>query len=329
MISKIMPKTGEKNSIHEFSYQEALVRVKKKVNEVLSASPAIIREYTVYLSRTTGKFIRAKSLLACAQNDTNRVPQDAVILATAIEILHLATLIHDDVIDDADLRRGAVTLQKRYGSRTAVICGDYLLSVAFSMVALVSEKEKYLERKIPNFVSRLCLGELNQHINNGNYDLSVFKYLKIIAGKTACLFETAFYAGASLVEENESNVKQYAKIGRYIGMVFQLTDDCMDFETTKHIAQKTVQSDYEQNVITLPLIHALKKVEGFKDKAKKQRLPRSEINAMVQRAGGLYYARKLARRYQQKAMEALHQLEIPVDKKEKIMVIAHKAYRVF
>jgi len=197
------------------------------------------------------------------------------------------------------------------------------------MIASVSEKKDYLERKIPNFVSRVCLGELNQHINNGNYDLSVFQYLKIIAGKTACMFQAAFYAGASLVEKDERIIKKYAKIGRYIGMVFQLTDDCMDFETTERIAKKPVQSDYEQNVITLPLIHTFKNLENLKDRAKSHSLTRSEINAMVKMAGGLFYTRRLAKKYHRKAMQTLQFLEISEDKREKIVSIADKAYREF
>ncbi len=313
----------------EFNYNKAFKKMKKEVDRILSTSPAIIREYTKYLRRTTGKFIRAKSLLVCAQNERNMIPQSAIMLATAIEILHLATLVHDDVIDNANLRRGAVTLQKKYGNRTAVICGDYLLSVSLNIVASVSEKKDYIERKMPNFVSRVCLGELNQHINNGNYDLSVFQYLKIIAGKTACMFEGVFYVGASLVEEKESIIKRYAKIGRYIGMIFQLTDDCMDFETSESIAKKPVQSDYEQNVITLPLIHTFKILKNLKDRAKAHSLTRSEINTMVKRAGGLLYTRRLAKKYHRKAMETLQLLEISEDKREKIASIADKANRIF
>ncbi len=313
----------------EFNYNKAFKKMKKEVDRILSTSPLIIREYTKYLGRTTGKFIRAKSLLVCAQNERNMIPQSAIMLATAIEILHLATLVHDDVIDNANLRRGAVTLQKKYGNRTAVICGDYLLSVSLNIVASVSEKKDYIERKMPNFVSRVCLGELNQHINNGNYDLSVFQYLKIIAGKTACMFEGVFYVGASLVEEKESIIKRYAKIGRYIGMIFQLTDDCMDFETSESIAKKPVQSDYEQNVITLPLIHTFKILKNLKDRAKAHSLTRSEINTMVKRAGGLLYTRRLAKKYHRKAIETLQLLEISEDKREKIASIADKANRIF
>jgi len=313
----------------EFKYEEAFKNIKNEVNRVLTSAPNVIREYTRHLSNTTGKFMRASSLLVCAQDDKGFIPQNAIILASAIEILHLATLVHDDVIDHADIRRGVVTLQKKYGNRTAVICGDYLLSVSLKMVASASEKEEYLDRKIPDFVGRVCLGELNQQINNGNYDLSVFQYLKIIAGKTAGMFEATFYAGSSLVEKNELVIRKYAKIGRYVGMIFQLTDDCMDFETTTSIAKKPVQSDYEKNVITLPLIHAFKELKDFKNKAKEQRLTRAEINIMVKKAGGILYTRTLARKYYKKALDSLQALEITEDKKEKILSIIDKAYRVF
>ena len=125
-------------------------------------------------------------------------------------------------------------------------------------------------------MSRICLGELNQHINNGNIDLSVHQYLRIISGKTAALFEASFFAGAVLAEKDQKEIKQYRKIGRYIGMIFQLTDDCMDFEETEQKAQKPVQSDYEQDVITLPLIYAFKHLAGLKDRARENALTRSE-----------------------------------------------------
>ena len=98
--------------------------------------------------------------------------------------------MHDDVIDDSPMRRGIETLQKKFGTRTAVICGDYLLSMAMRMISSAYDSRENPEYKIVDLLGRLCLGELNQHINNGNYSLSVLQYLKIIAGKTASLFET-------------------------------------------------------------------------------------------------------------------------------------------
>lgn len=320
------------HSRFDFSYEKALSLAQHKVKEALSASPGLIREYTRHLANTTGKFIRARSLLTCAQDDEGFISKNAVTLATAIEILHLATLVHDDVIDDADMRRGMVTLHKKYGSRTAVICGDYLLSIVYKLAASVSRKDEYQKhqhKKVPDFIGRICLGELNQHINSGNYNLSTYQYLKIIAGKTACMFEAAFYIGASLVEEDESMIKAYAKIGHYAGMVFQLTDDCMDFETTEHIAKKPVQSDYEQNVITLPLIHTFNQIKGLRSKAKQEWIPKVKINKLVKNAGGLVYTRNVAKKYYHKAMNIVQGLEISNDKREKVIAILKKTYRIF
>jgi len=151
-------KQADNHTLIEYSYEEALDILEDEIEKILSTSPKIIREYTMHLGKSFGKLMRAKSILICAENEQGFVLRNAIILATAIELLHLATLVHDDVIDRSDMRRGKVTLQKKYGNRTAVICGDYLLSVALKMVAAVSDKEKYLDKKIPDFVGNICLG---------------------------------------------------------------------------------------------------------------------------------------------------------------------------
>jgi len=317
--------------IEDNNYESALKQVRFEVDRMLSSSPLIIRSYTKHLALSMGKFIRAASVIACAQERDGKINEKAVKLAAAIEILHLATLVHDDIIDNSDLRRGEVTLQKKYGRRTAVICGDYLLCMALRMAASASEKtdvEEYMNREIPDYMSRVCLGELNQHINNGNIDLSVHQYFKIISGKTAALFEASFLVGASLAEKDQKVVSRYARIGRYVGMIFQLTDDCMDFEETEETAQKPVQSDYEQNVITLPLIYAFRNMAELKQKAKIQRLTRSEINEAVLKIGGLDYTRMVAGKYYHKALKLIRELEAEEEKKARLKQILDKSYRL-
>ena len=240
------------------SFDEALARVKSKLDILLTTSPKIIREYTRHLALSQGKYIRAFSILTCAQNNSGLIHSDAVSFAVSIELLHLATLVHDDVIDDAKTRRGVLTLQKIYGKRTAVICGDYILCLALKAASGINRREDYINLSIPDYMSRICLGELNQNNNNGNLNLSVYDYLKIISGKTAALFELSFYAGSVLCEKDESILQQYSRLGHYIGMIFQLTDDCIDFEATESDAQKPVGKDYEDGVITLPLIFAIR-----------------------------------------------------------------------
>ncbi|MDD3168443.1 MAG: polyprenyl synthetase family protein [Eubacteriales bacterium] len=315
----------------KLNYESAFQQVKVEVDRMLSASPLVIRSYTKHLGASMGKFIRAASVITCAMDREGQIGEKAVKLAASIEIMHLATLVHDDVIDNADVRRGELTLQKKYGKRTAVICVDYLVCMAMKLAASASEKtdaEELMKLEIPDYMGRVCLGELNQHINNGNIDLSVHQYLKIISGKTAALFEASFFTGAALVEKDRQIVKKYAKLGHNIGMIFQLTDDCMDFEETEETAQKPVQSDYEQNVITLPLIYAFKNLAEFKKKAGNHDLTRSEINQAVQMTGGLNYTRLVAQKYYVKSLQLIEELSAAEAKERELRLILDKAYRL-
>ncbi len=315
----------------KYHYDSAFEQVKYEVDSLLSTSPLVIRSYTKHLAASMGKFIRAASVITCAMDREGLISEKAVKIAAAIEIMHLATLVHDDVIDNADLRRGELTLQKKYGKRTAVICGDYLVCMAMKLAGSASEKtdlEEYMKLEIPDYMGRVCLGELNQHINNGNIDLTAAQYLRIISGKTAALFEASFFTGAALAEKDPHRIRKYAKLGHNIGMIFQLTDDCMDFEETVATAKKPVQSDYEHNVITLPLIYALKNLADFRKKAKRSKLTRSEINEAVKQTGGLNYTRLTAQKYYLKSQTLIEELAVSEEKEKELRFILDKAFRI-
>lgn len=319
-------KTGE--STKEIIYEEAIELVHAKVNHILMKAPILIRKYTNHLVSDKGKFIRARSLIICAEDKSGKIHSNAIILAAALELLHLATLVHDDVIDNAELRRGNITLQKKYGKKTAVICGDYLLCEALKLTASIKDKQDYLTVSFPDYMSKVCLGELAQHTNNGNLDLSMYQYFKIISGKTAALFDAAFFAGAYFSGSDEKELNRYRKLGFILGIIFQLTDDCIDFEITEEAAMKPVQSDYEQGVITLPLIHAFREISDLKNKAIHSELSRSEINDAVTKSGGLIFTRRLVQRYDTKARHLIHSLDITDSKKEKLILILNQAARV-
>lgn len=320
-------------NINEINYEEvafdmAITLARQEMDRVLSSAPRLIRGYTTHLMNSTGKFIRGTSLLMCAENEEGFIHYNAIKMAAAIEIIHLATLVHDDVIDNADLRRGKVTLQKKYGRKTAVICGDYLLCEALKLAGSVSNKKDYIDFNTEDYMSKVCLGELNQHINNGNIDLKPYDYLKIISGKTAALFEASYYAGGILLENRNHELSKYKLLGHYIGMIFQLTDDCIDFEETELTAQKPVQSDYEQGVITLPLIHAFNSFHEFKTKAQSSEISRNEINQAVKLAGGISFTKGLVNRYYKKYMKTIDMLELHEEKRERLIQILNKAARL-
>lgn len=312
-------------TMDKLTYEEAYELVKKEIHKALAGSPRIINEYLTHLTLSQGKMIRAVSVLVCAEDSEGKIAPGAVKAAAAIEIIHLASLVHDDIIDNADLRRGQVTLQKKYGRRTAVICGDYLLSLALKMVSAIPDGKEYLDITLPDYISRLCLGELLQHINNKNLDLTVFEYIKIISGKTAALFEASFLAGALLGGGSGEEVKKYRKIGNYTGLIFQLRDDCLDFDKTVKTAKKPVQSDYEQGVITLPLIYALHELPDFKKKALDGDIVREDINRAVEVAGGLGYTGQMIEKYYKKAQRYIDRLDVTEEKRNRIAAIVKKA----
>ena len=319
MIRKDMGEPMEK-----LAYEEAYEHVKKEINQALTRSPQIINDYLTHLSASQGKMIRAESLLVCAEDDEGKINSSAVQAAAAIEIVHLASLVHDDVIDNADLRRGRETLQKKYGKRTAVICGDYLLSLALKTLSTIPDGKQYLDIPTTDYISKLCLGELRQHINNNNLDLSLFEYIRIISGKTAALFEASFFIGAVLEGASKKEIDRYKKIGYYAGLVFQLQDDCLDFDNTVETAKKPVQSDYEQGVITIPLIHALNSLPIFKKKALEKGITRNEVNRAVQESGGLDYTRQIINKYYKKAKQLIDRLEVSEQKRKKLTAILKK-----
>lgn len=314
------------NTIELYDFDKAFELVVAEVDNSLSTSPLIVRKYTEHLKQSRGKFIRTISLLTAAMNAEGKIHPDAVKFAAGIELLHLGTLVHDDVIDDAKTRRGIITLQKKFGKRTAVICGDYIYCLALKEAGTVEDRKRYIDFELKDYMSRICLGELNQHINNNNFDISEYKYLKIIAGKTAALFEASLYAGAIVSGCSEKELKKYTKLGKYLGMIFQLTDDCIDFEVSSEVAKKPVQSDYEQGVITLPLIYTFKKKSSLKQKAVEGTLTREEINSYVAENGGIEYAKQVSKKYFDKASVIISSLEATDEKKRKLLEIFEKAY---
>ncbi len=315
-----------KNSNELLTLDVAFEQTKNTVDKVLSTAPFVIRTYTQHLIKSRGKFIRAWALLVCAMDSNNKINQNAVAFASAIEILHLATLVHDDVMDDASLRRGVITLQKKYGKKTAVICGDYLLATALRLVTSIKNRDEFLNFELPSYIDQICMGELRQHLNNGNMDLSFYRYLSIINGKTAALFEASFYGGAILIEKEKAVLNNYRQLGKYVGMIFQLTDDCIDFEVDELTAKKNVQSDYEQGVVTLPLIYTFYNNPDVKNKAKEGLLTRQELNKAVFKAGGLDFTKMISKKYYDKFMKTMSSMDLSNEKKSQLVAILDKAF---
>jgi heptaprenyl diphosphate synthase len=203
------------------------------------------------------------------------------------------------------------------------------LSVALRLAASIQNKQQYLDMEISDYTVRICAGELLEQINNGNYDLTVYQYLKIISGKTAALFEASFFAGAVLSGCEQAQLNLYKKLGHYLGMVFQLIDDCMDFEASSDVAQKPVQADFDKDVITLPIIQAFKEEAGLKQKARERSITKEELSQAVYKTGSLKYTRMVARKYYNKYKRILSKMDIIQEKQHGLLEILDNAFRVF
>ncbi len=303
---------------------DALALTQSLMDQSLATTPAPFRPRTEYLTRAHGKCLRAQALLICSQDETG-VKIAAAKAAAAVELLHLATLVHDDVIDNADMRRRQPTLRKQFGDKQAVITGDYIFCLALRLAADAAANEKEFHDDVPNIMEKVCLGELLQSVNYRNFSLSGLGYLRIISGKTAALFEGSFYAGAHLCAAAGTDVKQYAAIGWHLGMIFQLADDCMDYEATERQAQKTVLSDFEQGVVTLPLIFTIKQRPNVGKRANDGKISKEEVRQAVREEGGTAFTRRVARIYYDRALRMLDSLNAPAFKKEQIASLLRQA----
>jgi geranylgeranyl pyrophosphate synthase len=297
-------------------YEASVAAAKGEVRRLLKGAPALIRPMTSHLARASGKLIRARTLLACALRRDSSVSPDAVKAAAAVELLHLATLVHDDILDDADSRRGIDALHRKFGDKYAVLCGDFLFCTAIEFVSTANAPEhrkNAVDRSVPKYLTQVLMGELRQDQNYKNYSLSEREYFRIIGGKTAALFEAACYAGFLFSDEEDAAKDIYREIGNTIGLIFQLNDDCADFEASARLIKKPVLSDYSRGVITLPLIHALKKDHALLQKIEAGLEPEALKDA-VEAAGGLSYTHSKAESLYKKSDRLIESLDIGAEK---------------
>jgi len=319
----------QKGALSKMDIEAGIRETRKLVQSSLKNSTATsFGEMTAHLAESAGKGMRTQLLLSASMSEEGLVPASAVKASAAVELLHMATLVHDDVIDDADTRRGHETLNKKFGNKNAILCGDYLLSMSITMLAGVEdEKGRALTSgpfaaRFAKALASICEGECGQHLHNGNVDLSIFSYLRVIGGKTAALFYIAAFMGGVLGGETEEKAFALGDFGRQLGIAFQIADDCKDYELSKTTAQKPVGNDLKNGVVTLPLILAMRKNPLLRAQARAAMKNEADVSlalAQVRAAQGPEMAREVARRFEKKAERILSKL--PTRKREALLAI--------
>lgn len=285
-----------------------LAAVEEMLRRELTSDDPFVDRLVKHAFRLGGKRLRPALLLLSARA-CGEVAQAHIVLATVVEMIHTATLIHDDVLDEATLRRHQETINAASSNEASVLVGDFLFTHAFSLAS--SLDTTFACRTIGRATNTVCAGELRQIQSRGNYALTEERYLSIIDAKTAALCACccrlgAHYAGAS--PETELALEQF---GRLLGMAFQVTDDLLDLVGEEDVAGKSLGTDLEKQKATLPLIRLLALCEGARRDELIELLrgggPQARL-ALAERlraCDALEYARQRAATYAHDAREAL------------------------
>lgn len=240
----------------------------------LSSDVVLINQLGAYIINSGGKRLRPMivllSALACGYRGDRHI-----LLAAVIEFIHTATLLHDDVVDSSDLRRGKATANDIWGNEASVLVGDFLYSRSFEM--MVEAGNMRVMDILSHTTNNIAEGEVMQLLNINEPDISEQRYDEVIRAKTAILFEAAARIGAVITEQDDEIEQALASYGQHLGVAFQLVDDLLDYSSSSEALGKNIGDDLAEGKPTLPLIHAMQNASA----------PDQELLAEAIRSGGL------------------------------------------
>ncbi len=286
-----------------------MVEFEKYFSRTMHSEIPLLNIILNYILRRKGKQMRPLLVFLTAALN-GEIAESTYIAATCIELLHTASLVHDDVVDDAHERRGSLSINALWNSKIAVLLGDYLLS---SGMHICVEKSRYdMLDIISEAVKSMSEGELLQLQKARKLNIKEEDYYKIIISKTAALLSACTACGARSVTENLETIQLMKDFGENIGIAFQIRDDILDYEGTG-LTGKAVGNDIKEKKITLPLIHALEQCENSKRRhilniVKNRKKSRSQINeviSFVSEYGGIDYSELKMNQYRDKALAIL------------------------
>ncbi len=287
-----------------------LAQVEKVLDDELRNRWPCVDEMLRSVSRLGGKRLRP-ALLLLTGKATGRLTREHIVLAAVVEMIHTATLIHDDVLDEADLRRHSATCNARWDNEAAILLGDYLFTHAFSLASSLAMT--YACQVIGRATNAVCEGELRQIAGRGDYRLSEHEYLGIVEAKTAKLCECSCRLGAYYAGADEATVEKMADYGKHLGIAFQITDDLLDVVGDDATAGKSLGTDLKKQKPTLPLIHVLKRASES-EIAEIRRILQEDVGRKdalapwFQRFDAFRYTRQMARSFADRATAAVAQL---------------------
>ena len=229
--------------------------IESSLMDAIQANHPVLREASTQLLKAGGKRIRPVFVLLSSQFGKVNLEQIKNV-AVSLELIHMATLVHDDVIDDAALRRGMPTIKKQYGNRVAMYTGDYILARALETITRIDNPQ--LHKTLADALVEVSLGEIQQIKDKYNWDQTIRTYFRRIKRKTALLIASSCKLGAMTSGLSEYEVNKLYQYGYYIGMSYQIIDDILDFTSSSEELGKPAGNDLFQGNVTLPVLFAIR-----------------------------------------------------------------------
>ncbi len=290
--------------------QEDLLSVEHELVKQAETSSATVSGVVNHLIESGGKRVRPALLLLASRLVHDQLNYSAVRMGAVMEMLHSATLIHDDIIDEASVRRGRASANAKWGNNVTVLVGDWLYMTAFDIS--LRERNFDILESLTEMTRLMVEGEILQLSLIGNSHITEAEHLEIVRRKTAYLFRTCAEIGALVANATSAQRRALAHYGLSVGIAFQLIDDVLDFISTEDKLGKPVANDLREGKLTLPLIYLLQAHPEYRDKLETvmhegcfESVNREEVVAWIERHGALQQARAEAHRYAQEATDAL------------------------
>ncbi len=282
-------------------------------NKIMKSKVYLLEIITKYIIKTKGKQMRPMFVFLSAKLNGD-IQHSTYVAAALIELLHTATLVHDDVVDNSDKRRGVFSIKALWESKIAVLVGDYFLSKG--LLLAVDNNEFDLLRILSEAVKEMAEGELVQLEKSRSLNITEDIYFDIIRKKTATLIASSTASGAKSVGASAEQVDKMSNFGVFIGIAFQIKDDLFDYQTNNLIG-KPVGNDIQEKKMTLPLIFALQKASKIEKRkilrlVKKKNKSHKDINfviSYVKKSGGVEYAENKMNEYKNNAIDILNYYE--------------------
>jgi octaprenyl-diphosphate synthase len=295
------------SEIHALMKSDLVMMDEILVNR-LDSNVDLISQMSQYIINSGGKRIRPLLLLLCARA-TNYKGNYHHPMAVVIELIHTATLLHDDVVDNSSIRRGNETANELWGNAPSVLVGDFLYSRAFEI--MVEPNSMQIMKILSKATNQISEGEVLQLLNIKNANVSQSEYFEVIERKTACLFRAACQIAGILAESNKNVINGLGSFGMHLGNAFQIIDDTLDYESNSSVIGKEVGDDLSEGKVTLPMIYALENTKG----SEKETLTNAITNAdssnidhivnILLSVNAFEYSRKVAKNESTKALKFL------------------------